>query len=309
MRRNSSQGWGGRIRPPVLPCHVLIHTYRIHRSPTTGYLDELAWAALFLHKATEEARYLQAAESLYASCCSAATTTDKRRRRRAEAAFSWDNKAPGVQLLLYNATGNARYADDVAAFLNSWRREVPRTPGGLAFFTAAPLQYAASASFLALVAAEQGIDAQANRRFAQGQLHYMLGLERSGPGDAAAKQTLVAGEAAQSAKVWSNITASAAPSADVKQSFLVGYGSKSPRSPAHRASSCQFQRSNTSCRCSDRPGNFFVLFGALVGGPLPDDSYADDCQNVEANAVSLVGNAGFTSAVAGLKQLAMRMWS
>ena len=45
---------------------------------------------------------------------------------------------------------------------------------------------------------------------------------------------------------------------------------------------------------------------SLVGGPLPDDSYADDCQDFEANYVSLVGNAGFTSAVAGLKQLAMR---
>ncbi len=284
-----------------------------HRS-NNGYLDELAWAALFLHKATKEARYLQAAEALYPACCSASGLSAKRKSaKQTGSAFTWDDKAPGVQLLMFNATGNPRYADDVASFLNTWR-SMERTPGGLAYFAFTPLQYAASASFLALVAAEQGINPGANRLFAEQQLNYMLGLERYGPGGASQKHAQDSAGAPAAAvalveppanKVWSNITASPAPSSNAQQSFLVGFGEKSPQSPHHRASSCEFQRGNSSCRCSEQP-NFFVLFGALVGGPLPDDSYGDNCQDFEANYVSLVGNAGFTSAVAGLKQLAMR---
>lgn len=300
------------------PEQTLTHTY----STNNGYLDELAWAALFLHKATGEARYLKAAETLYPACCSAAylaapsrhatnanaKAAGKGTAAAAASAFTWDNKAPGVQLLLHNATGDARYAADAASFLSAWTDRVPRTPGGLAYFAFAPLQYAASASFLALVAAGQGINAAANRRFAQTQLHYMLGLERVGAGGASPKKELVLQRPVVLApeegdKVWSNIT-SPTVSPNAKQSFLVGFGPKSPQSPHHRASSCQYQRGNATCSCSAQP-NFFVLFGALVGGPLPDDSYADDCQDFEANYVSLVGNAGFTSAVAGLKQLAM----
>lgn len=290
-------------------------------SSNTGYLDELAWAALFLHKATGEARYLEAAEAHYPACCSAAKLAAPGKHAKAgkaaaaatttASAFTWDDKAPGVQLLLHNATGNARYAADATAFLNAWIDRVPRTPGGLAYFAFAPLQYAASAAFLALVAAGQGLNAAANRRFAREQLHYMLGLERSGrPGEASPKRAKelvrtqpVALAPEEAAKVWSNIT-SPTVSPNAKQSFLVGFGPRSPQSPHHRASSCEYQRGNATCSCSDKP-NFFVLFGALVGGPLPDDSYGDDCQDFEANYVSLVGNAGFTSAVAGLKQLAM----
>jgi endoglucanase len=327
-----------RTRSPI-PTTNQITTNTIHahtHSASNGYRDELAWAALFLHKATQEARYLEAAESHYPSCCAAPAASSissississssgggggKRKSpgaRQMGSAFTWNDKSPGVQLLLHNATGDPRYADDVALFLNAWRA-MARTPGGLAYYSYSPLQYAASASFLALVAAESGIDPGPNRRFAEQQLHYMLGLERSaGPGDASQKDIsgssssnssssmAAAAEPLPASKVWSNITASTAPSSSAHQSFLIGFGEKSPHSPHHRASSCEFQSGNSSCQCSEKP-NFFVLFGGLVGGPLPDDSYSDDCQDFESNYVSLVGNAGFVSGVAGLKQLAMR---
>lgn len=52
-----------------------------HRS-WTGFGDELAWGAAWLYKATGQAKYLEAAESLYGSCCS----------NTAGAAYNWDGK-------------------------------------------------------------------------------------------------------------------------------------------------------------------------------------------------------------------------
>lgn len=58
--------------------------------PSTGYHDELAWAATWLYKATQEGTFLTAAMALFndsqadgnSACCGYGT-------------FSWDTKSPG----------------------------------------------------------------------------------------------------------------------------------------------------------------------------------------------------------------------
>lgn len=64
-------------------------------SSYSGFLDELAWASLWLHRATGTATYLDKARAVYDSCCSYAMNR----------AFTWDDQAPGVQLLMYKHTG------------------------------------------------------------------------------------------------------------------------------------------------------------------------------------------------------------
>ena len=59
------------------------------------------WAATWLYRATGEAAYLQKATALYSSCC----------KYTGGGAFSWDSKAPGAQLLLYEVTGDAVYGE------------------------------------------------------------------------------------------------------------------------------------------------------------------------------------------------------
>ena len=49
--------------------------------------------------------------------------------------------------------------------------------------------------------------------------------------------------------------------------------------------------------------NPHVLDGALVGGPDQHDTYVDDRSNYKTNEVACDYNAGFQSALAGLKYL------
>jgi hypothetical protein len=298
----------------------------------TGFADEIAWAATWLYKATGEEKYLKKAQDLYPDCCSnhgsraggasggqdlppiaikarspdsSSSSSSSKPGAGAggggggggrgadewlnlDLAFTYDDKAPGVQLMLYNLTGNKQYADDASYFLNSWLAK-PRTQQGLSFVGPVPLPNAASASFLALIAADSGLNPVTYRRFAQNQINYMLGLDHET--DAEQKQDNAP------ARMQGSTTASSS------RSYLIGFGTTYPRAPAHRASSCAFQSSNTSCQCSTEP-NYYKLYGALVGGPADlDDTWVDSCDDFQANQVSLAGNAGFQSAVAGLRSL------
>eukprot|EP00624_Nannochloropsis_granulata_P004445 evm.model.NODE_31977_length_99932_cov_29.870142.26 len=277
--------------------------------PSQGYEDELAWSALFLYKATMDKAYLTQAQKLYPTCCSAAgragglpPVATKRSAGSGSsggvdieifpvnvAAFSYDDKAAGVQLLLHNLTGEAKYALDATAFLDSWLAK-PRTPQGLAYLPAAPpLPAVVATSFLALVAADQGLKPEEYRRFALNQIHYVLGYER---------------DTDQPRKQYHHQQQGTSPPTSGHQSFVIGFGTSYPKAPAHRASSCQFQWSNASCHCSTEPAAY-RLYGALVAGPGPDDQWSDSCDNFKGNAVSLVSNACFQSAVAGLKHLSI----
>jgi hypothetical protein len=77
----------------------------------------------------------------------------------------------------------------------------------------------------------------------------------------------------------------------------------------HRAASCVAATTAPPCSWdayeSSSP-NPNVLYGALVGGPDAQDHYIDSRSwNNNMNRVSLVNNAGFTAALAGLKDQAV----
>ncbi len=74
------------------------------------------------------------------------------------------------------------------------------------------------------------------------------------------------------------------------QSFVVGYGEKSPQNPHHRTAHGSWKNA------LDTPEtNRHILYGALVGGPNEDGSYEDDRQNYINNEVACDYNAGFTA--------------
>ena len=74
------------------------------------------------------------------------------------------------------------------------------------------------------------------------------------------------------------------------QSFVVGYGDKSPQNPHHRTAHGSWKNA------LDTPEtNRHILYGALVGGPNEDGSYEDDRQNYINNEVACDYNAGFTA--------------
>lgn len=184
-------------------------------------------------------------------------------------AFSWDDKKAGAQLLLAQLTKKKSYETAVQSSLDSWLpgRSVLYTPKGLAWREKwGANRYAANTAFLALVAADYGLKPSTYRAFAKKQIGYMLG--------------------------------------DSGRSFVVGFGHNPPQRPHHRSSSCPSAPAicNWNNFRDPRP-NTHVLKGALVGGPDQKDNYKDHRTDYVMNEVATDYNAGFQSAVAGLKQI------
>ncbi|XP_038057262.1 endoglucanase 4-like [Patiria miniata] len=185
-------------------------------------------------------------------------------------AFSWDDKKAGVMMMMYQLTGATRYKTAITNYLNSWQPgNIQYTPKGLAWSVQwGTNRYAASTAFLALVAAHEGIEVRKYQDFAKQQINYMLG--------------------------------------DGGRSFVVGFGNNPPHSPHHRASSCpDFPAHCGWSNLNDPDPNLHVLEGALVGGPDINDGFVNDRLDYIQNEVATDYNAGFQSALAGLKFLDM----
>ena len=91
---------------------------------------------------------------------------------------------------------------------------------------------------------------------------------------------------------------------DSGRSFVVGFGANYPLQPHHKAAACKsFPAECTWETFNDSSNNNpHQLNGALVGGPrYANDQYQDDRTDYIMNEVTLDYNAGFQSAVAGLK--------
>jgi hypothetical protein len=82
--------------------------------------------------------------------------------------------AVGVQLLLYKITQDHKFADGVRSYLDSWHT-MQRTPKGLAWYNEwAPNRYSANTAFVSLLAADYGIDPDANREWAVQQVRTII---------------------------------------------------------------------------------------------------------------------------------------
>ncbi|XP_077869188.1 endoglucanase E-4-like [Saccoglossus kowalevskii] len=131
------------------------------------YEDEIAWAAIWLYKATGEEVYLNKSENEIPNMIGGRSW-----------AFGWSQVDAGVHTLLYNLTGNSYYKKRVTRYVDEWLpgNAMPYTPKGLAFRNYwGSLRYASSTAFIALVAAESRVRRTPYRQFAKDQLHYILG--------------------------------------------------------------------------------------------------------------------------------------
>jgi hypothetical protein len=134
----------------------------------SGYWDELAWGAAWLHLATGDPTYLDRATAALA-----------RAQDGTYWAHSWDNVSVGTALLLARHTGASAWAQRIETHLEHWLTAVPRSPGGLAVLDQwGSLRYATTTAFVALLYSAQTTDpARRDRyqRFALQQLNYALG--------------------------------------------------------------------------------------------------------------------------------------
>ncbi|XP_039138440.1 LOW QUALITY PROTEIN: endoglucanase 24 [Dioscorea cayenensis subsp. rotundata] len=258
---------------------------------STGYEDELLWAAAWLYHATGDQSYLS-----YVTVENGNSYADWGRPTW----FSWDDKRAGTQVLLSRVqffgsklSSNAEnkglqlYRKTAEAVVCGLLPDSPtatssRTDGGLVWIDQwNALQHPVAASFLALLYSDYMLTSRTAevdcsgksftpsdlRNFAVSQADYVLG---SNP---------------------------------MEMSYLVGYGSKYPQQVHHRGASIP-ANANTGCKGFDyltsTDPNPNVAMGALVGGPFKNDSYIDVRNNSMQAEPSTYNSAILVGLLSGL---------
>ncbi|CAA2956950.1 endoglucanase 5 [Olea europaea subsp. europaea] len=251
---------------------------------SSGYSDELLWAAAWLYRATNEEYYLKYVVDNAVSLGGTGWAVRE---------FSWDNKYAGVQILLtkvlldgaggaYTSTLKQYQAKadyfTCACLQKNDGYNVAMTPGGLLYVREwNNMQYAASAAFLMAVYSDYLSKANGVIKCPQAQVlpQDLLNFAKS-------QADYILGKNPRSL------------------SYLVGYGQNYPIHVHHRGSSIASKsvlHSVVGCvegfeswykRVEANPN---VLHGALVGGPTDKDEFFDDRSNYEQTEPTTSGTA------------------
>ncbi|CAM9003797.1 unnamed protein product [Rhodiola kirilowii] len=252
----------------------------------SGYQDELLWAAAWLYKSTNDAKYLT-----YVS--------EHQGWSQAVNEFSWDNKFAGAQTLLAKVIeyfgGKSelnKFKTDIESFVcallpGSSTVQIRTTPGGLLYTRdSSNLQYVTSSTMVLFIYSKilkthqikgvqcgsTTISASKIQSFATSQVEYILGNN------------------------------------PMKMSYMVGFGSKYPTQLHHRGASIpsiQTHPEKIGCNdgykwysLSEHDPNVHV--GAIVGGPNSNDQYNDVRSDYSHAEPTTYMNAAFVGSVAAL---------
>ncbi len=143
-------------------------------SSFSGYVDELAWGAIWLYKATGDKTYLDKAEEHYSD-------------PDFKWGIAWDDKSYGTMALLAIETGEQKYKTAVEKYLDFWQPGggLNYSPGGQAHLDQwGSLRYAMNTSLVALIYTDNVTTTKKDtyHDFAVAQVKYALGdnpLDRS----------------------------------------------------------------------------------------------------------------------------------
>lgn len=221
---------------------------------SSHFYDELFYAANWLYIATGEQSYLDKAKS-YIPNLDKELGSDELKYTWCQC---WDDVMQGGMLLYAINTNDDFYINRVEKHVNYWTNTIKKVDSALGYCdTWGCARYAETAGFIAAVACDTVLADKNNSdyvKFYETQMNYVLGDNADG------------------------------------QSFVVGYGEKSPKNPHHRTAHGSWKND-----LAIPDTNRHVLYGALVGGPNQDGSYEDDRQNYINNEVATDYNAGFTA--------------
>lgn len=235
---------------------------------STSYYDDLAWAAVWLYAATNNAKYLDDAVNWHASFLEKESNP-----AQDDYVFNWNNVIWGVDLLLADFTKQKLYKQRCDVFAEAWKKGLPKhivytqkklaRAGGEETTLA---ETANAAMWMALYARrQQSNQFMVNLCWVRSQVAYVLG--------------------------------------DSGRSYLTGYSTNSPEKIPHRQASCPADGDctwETAYYSTEKNPN--VLYGALVGGPDANDNFRDerDMYSIR-NRVGILNNAGFSTALAALR--------
>ncbi|XP_066930293.1 endoglucanase F-like [Clytia hemisphaerica] len=130
---------------------------------SSGFEDELAWAALWLYKTTGDPVYKDDYQKFVENAPNKPTV------------FSWDDKWSAVKILALqlNLNPDKSFFEDFKSYLSN----AEYTPKGLLYVDKyGSLRYASNLAFLSLITAKiEGADIQFFNQFATSQINYILG--------------------------------------------------------------------------------------------------------------------------------------
>jgi hypothetical protein len=228
---------------------------------SSGFWDELSWAATWLYMATGNNSYLDKAEGYVSNWGVEQQTTTISYRW----GHCWDDVHYGNQILLAKITNKPIYKESTERNLDFWTtgydgNRIKYTPKGLAWLSDwGSLRYATATAFLAGVYSEWSgctpSKVSVYKDFLESQVNYALG--------------------------------------STGRSFEIGFGTNSPKNPHHRGSQGSWLDKKT---VPDYERH--TLYGGLVGGPSADDSYKDDVEDFTHNEVACDYNACFVGTLA-----------
>ncbi|CAE6049500.1 unnamed protein product [Arabidopsis arenosa] len=234
---------------------------------SSGYEDELLWAAAWLHRATND--------QIYLDYLTQAETGGPR------TVFAWDDKFVGAQVLVAKLAleGKVESSEEITEYKSMAEHficncaqkgdnNVKKTPGGLLYFLPwNNLQYTTAATFVLSAYSKYLEAAKASINCPDGALQAsdLLHLARS-------QVDYILG------------------SNPKNMSYMVGVGTNYPKKPHHRAASIvSIHKDKTPVTCSGGFNAWFnnpapnpnVLAGAVVGGPDDKDVYGDERTNFQ----------------------------
>ncbi|KAJ8427075.1 hypothetical protein Cgig2_008944 [Carnegiea gigantea] len=259
---------------------------------STGYGDELLWAASWLYHATKDNTYLEFVRDNGPKFANFGSLTW----------FTWDSKHAGAQVLLsrlaYFAgqdipqdSGIDKYKEAAEVFMCGLIKDSPtastsRTIGGLIWVSEwNALLHPTAAAFLAVIYSDYMLTSKTARfscgdrdkryykpsdlrDFAKSQLEYILGEN------------------------------------PMNMSYLVGYGEKYPQYVHHRGASIPAD-AKTGCEdgwkwLNSTEPNPNVATGALVGGPFLNETYMDSRNNSKQGEPTTYNSALLVGLLSGL---------
>ncbi|PIN08898.1 Cellulase [Handroanthus impetiginosus] len=258
---------------------------------SSGYGDELLWAAAWLYHATRDESYLEYATTEGNLFANWGTTTW----------FCWDNKLAGTQVLLsrvnFFESKNIQGEQNIALQLyrktaeavicgllsNSPTATPFRTKGGLIWVAQwNPLQYSVASAFLALVYSDYMITSNIRNLYCDGALYEPMDIRNF--------------SIMQADYILGNNP--------MKMSYLVGYGSNYPKYVHHRGASIPTD-AKTGCSngfiwLNSTHPNPNVAVGAVVGGPFQNDTYIDSRNDTRQAEPTTYNSAFLVGLLSGL---------
>ncbi|XP_047326280.1 endoglucanase 2-like [Impatiens glandulifera] len=255
---------------------------------STGYGDELLWAASWLFHATGDVTYLDYVKG---------ENGEEFASWGKPTWFSWDDKRAATQVLLsrisfFGSKSNAKGLDDYKSTAdavmcgllpNSPTATDSRNANGLIWISEwNALQHPISSSFLAVLYSDYMIANSISELSCDGEIFSPSDLRTF----AISQVDYVLGEN------------------PMKMSYLVGYGDKYPKYVHHRGSSIPAD-AKTGCKdgwkwLSAKGPNPNVAIGAVVGGPFLNETYIDSRNNSIQGEPSTYNSALMVGVLSGL---------